>query len=480
VSEFSRVAPPHAGALVFALTALIAAPASAKTLAVGQDPQCPRAQFTSIQSAVDNARPGDTVNVCPGTYAEQVTVAKPLTLRAAGDPTAGACLTRSPADPSEKAIIDPGDTGFTVALRLAADGIRVRGLVIQGASVGIDASDRFSGYRVEHNLIEDNSLFGIDFGSSGGRASRVDHNCLRDNGFGVVSELDDDSLWRLAGGGPEREAWNARDLADARIDHNTTSGHRAFGVASALYIAGPGRRRHVIIDHNLSNGDIGAVGLQNASDSAIVENAVVHASGNPIVVGGGSDRIRVAGNSVHNFGTVAAGIGGAVLFTDGFVDHFRTPDHDVVIADNDIADGYLGVDIKEGMLAGSLISGNTVARVFGNGIWLRAGDNGNVVRDNDSHDNNSSGILLNPGASGNLMTRNVADYNAIGGITMTNGATGNIIEGNSMHANGWRVSSPLPKGDARNLNPLLDGALQNTWTGNDCDTDVPAGVICGR
>lgn len=36
--------------------------------------QCPNAQFTTIQSAVTAATPGDTVLVCPGTYPEQVVV----------------------------------------------------------------------------------------------------------------------------------------------------------------------------------------------------------------------------------------------------------------------------------------------------------------------------------------------------------------------------------------------------------------------
>ena len=29
---------------------------------------CPAAQFTSVQAAVDAAAPGDTIAICPGTY----------------------------------------------------------------------------------------------------------------------------------------------------------------------------------------------------------------------------------------------------------------------------------------------------------------------------------------------------------------------------------------------------------------------------
>jgi nitrous oxidase accessory protein len=66
--------------LLFAAVALIvcgalAVPASAANLSVGAG-----AQFTTIQQAVDAAKPGDTVLVAPGTYTENIVVNKPLTI----------------------------------------------------------------------------------------------------------------------------------------------------------------------------------------------------------------------------------------------------------------------------------------------------------------------------------------------------------------------------------------------------------------
>ncbi len=52
--------------------------AHAANLIVDDNLQCPGAQFSTIQSAVNAANPNDTIRVCPGTYAEQVRIDKDL------------------------------------------------------------------------------------------------------------------------------------------------------------------------------------------------------------------------------------------------------------------------------------------------------------------------------------------------------------------------------------------------------------------
>src|SRR5439155_6982093 len=54
---------------------------AAVVIVVGQNGVlCPGAQFAKIQDAIDAASAGDSIQICPGTYIEQVSISKPLQL----------------------------------------------------------------------------------------------------------------------------------------------------------------------------------------------------------------------------------------------------------------------------------------------------------------------------------------------------------------------------------------------------------------
>src|SRR4029077_13372741 len=60
-----------------------ALPAHHARLIVDDDKvECPNAGFTHIQDAVAAAAAGDEIHICKGTYAEQVTIHKPLDIDA--------------------------------------------------------------------------------------------------------------------------------------------------------------------------------------------------------------------------------------------------------------------------------------------------------------------------------------------------------------------------------------------------------------
>lgn len=77
------------------------------------DSSCTQAGYSTIQSAVTAAAPSSTVIVCAGTYAEDVTVAKALTLR------------------GEEAVIDA--TGKTNGILITASNVSVDGFTVRNA-----------------------------------------------------------------------------------------------------------------------------------------------------------------------------------------------------------------------------------------------------------------------------------------------------------------------------------------------------------
>jgi pectin methylesterase-like acyl-CoA thioesterase len=79
MAKMSRTIMCTALAMVFGAAAaiLFGTSASAATLVAGK---CALGGYAQIQQAVDQAASGDTVQVCPGTYPEQVVIKKNITL----------------------------------------------------------------------------------------------------------------------------------------------------------------------------------------------------------------------------------------------------------------------------------------------------------------------------------------------------------------------------------------------------------------
>jgi nitrous oxidase accessory protein NosD len=417
------------------------AAAEPATLVVDRDGvQCANADFTSIQAAVARAHPGDLIRVCPDLYNEAVVIDKPLTLK--GDPDAIEAIDcfqpmLGELETAQQAVIDPPGDDFSIGLDLKADDVVVEGFVVQGATVGIDAPDLYSGYRVHHNLLRLNSLFAMDFGSEGTRHSRVDHNCIRENRYGLVSELDDDSIWTPIG--PERGEWNARDLSNARIDHNST-----FRTGEGVGVAGPGRRDLVAIDHNTSREDDVGIALQNSTRSMIIENQFAIGSSGfaAIEVGGANQGLEIRSNIVQGGGAILPGGGFGIWISQlGFFDVFDTPSRELVVTDNEISRAGAGILARAGSLDHSLIVGNTISE--------------------------NARVGINMFGTNNTVRSNRSDNNGQDGIRASSGATGNRFEQNSMHGNA--------SVDARDLS--TPGS--NVWIGNDCGTDSPTGTICG-
>jgi parallel beta-helix repeat protein len=154
---------------------------------------------TTIQAAVDEARPGDTIRVPPGVYREAVTVDAPgLTMTGGQD-----------------AVLEGDGLGASVGIRVAsADGSRLDGFTLAGmvirdfGSVGV-MLDRVDNFRLTGTSYVDDGEYGLfpirssgradhntvtgadDTGLYVGQSSHVDldHNVASDNTIGIEVEL---------------------------------------------------------------------------------------------------------------------------------------------------------------------------------------------------------------------------------------------------------------------------------------------------
>jgi nitrous oxidase accessory protein NosD len=156
--------------------------------------QCPAATFTSIQDAINAANAGSLIRVCPGTYREQLSITKSLSIE--GDN--GAILL-----PGGMVANTTGSSGAPIAAAILvkdAANVEIEGLIVDTANSGITACSpdligilyQNSSGSIEHNAVRNTklsaSLDGCQSGdaivvqSLGGGTSKVsiDDNSVHD------------------------------------------------------------------------------------------------------------------------------------------------------------------------------------------------------------------------------------------------------------------------------------------------------------
>jgi nitrous oxidase accessory protein NosD len=354
--------------------------------------QCPDADFNSIQAAVGAAPPGATIAVCPDRYNEDVDVPKTLTLRAVsafdddddgdddfddGQPN---CFSSSSiADPTRQAIVD----GAVFAFNLDADDVVLQGFVVEDNDIGIMTAAEFSGYRIEHNLVQDNGV-GLSFESNGARHSLVSSNCFRSTS--PTAPVSETAAGILSTG----------DLSNATITDNSFLRHFVAGIV-LTHVQGP-PFTNIAITGNRSLEDVCAISIQGSRSS------------------------RIDGNlSVRN----------------GFAGIFVASDNQhLAIRSNVLREGEHGIDFdsfnfNNGNLAPNLFvqaSGNRISDMDRSGIAVSESPLGSlqqsVISQNSSKNNDEDGIRIEgctPTGSGppcptpninNLIFANVMSGNA--------------------------------------------------------------------
>lgn len=134
--------------------------------------QCPSAAFTSIQAAVTAANAGDTINVCPGTYTEQVVITKSLTVQGISVANMGQALVKPPSALTNSLSLSSGNPIAAIILVDTTSKVNLTNLTVDGGS------SQFSG-------CANPNLIGVYYRNASGTVDRL---AVRNLNFGPGSE----------------------------------------------------------------------------------------------------------------------------------------------------------------------------------------------------------------------------------------------------------------------------------------------------
>ena len=345
--------------------------------------QCPTATFTSIQDAINAGNPGATIRVCPGVYAEQLSISKSLSIQ--GD--SGAVLL-----PGTLTVNATGSSGGAIAAAILvrnAVNVEISGLIVDTANSSITSCST--------------DLIGILFQNASGA---IEHNAVRNaklstalngcqSGNGIVVQ----TLGVSGGLFQVRITDNSvHDYQKNGITANE-SGTEANVVGNVVTGSGP---NPAIAQNGIQIGFGGTGRIERNTvagniDSSCVSPTNCTANGTGILVFE-SDNVRVEGNSV---------VGNQVgIFTNG--------NHTTIDA-NGVSDSVtlVGIDL--------------------------AGDNG-VASANDVTSSGQAATFLE-GNDNRVLGNEFTD--APVGILISSGTVGNVHSGNSYFAVLVKVQDPL-------------------------------------
>ena len=387
----------------FLVTATLLCAAALPALAATRT--VPTSQYPTIQSAVDASRPGDTVNVNPGTYNECVVIAvKGLKLQG---------IIQNGKAPTLEGIGAPPNShnGGQNGIEIDSDNVSVSGFIVQ---------DYTDGYTLAGVLISNQLSFPLN-----PTGCKIQLNTLKNNDIGLNAMSDQ------------------TQVTGNFITGNTSAGAEFAGGSGILFQANAVTSNGQIITYYDDNGQpIGTFrngqgiytnGLVNFSMQA---NYFTSNINDAIVIAYDGGGCRAENNYVYGNG----GLGFSLYNDPG------TMVDNNYVASN--AKGIVAIDTTSCILASNQVSQNQ-----GNGIDIESDDaqnypsTGNQVKSNTVSGNGTAGVAGSAGiylqsVTGCTIASNQVNSNAANGILFdlltgygTAPTTGCSVQSNQMNSN---------------------------------------------
>jgi parallel beta-helix repeat protein len=345
--------------------------------------QCPDAAFTTIQSAVDAARPGDRVRVCPGIYREQVVISKSLHLRG----ESGAIVEPSRMVANTSSLFNGLPVAAAVLVAGAAH-VAIEGLVVDGAANGIaGCSPILVGvfYRNGSGRLHEAAVRNIRLGP-GSEHCQSGNAILVQSGAGGASkvEVQDSSVHDYQKNGISGNEAGTRLVVRRSV---VTGAGLAAGVAQNGIQIGPGARG--VVEDNVVANHLWSGCVSTSACDAVATDVLVSEAGETRVAGNAAGRSQTG---IYLQASGAAVLGNRVFDTAVFDGIIVAGDRNHVVGNTITHSDDAGIFLLGN---GNLIFGNRINEAP-IGIWKFAGSSGNAVAANQF--SNTPTPFLDPAA----------------------------------------------------------------------------------
>ncbi len=371
--------------------------------------------YTKIQLAVSDASPGDTVYVYSGTYAEDVSISKSLTLIG-----------------EDKYTTVIRGTGTADTVLITTGGVTIKGFTIKNSgSVDDEAGVRL--FFVQNCQVTDSVLSGNSIGVT---FRQSNNNLVRDNIF----HANENGI----------HLWNSHfNVVDNNTVDNSTAGIELIETSN-----------NTVSDNMLSDNRFG-ISISDSSYLILTNNQMIE---NGIFVKSGSlghwnthvidPSNTVNGKPVRYWKNVT---GGTILANAGEV--ILANCRDVLIDEQNVSDGSVGISI--GHSSHITITDNNVSSNSYDGVYLYHSDNSTIIGNTVSSNRNNGFSLYS--SHTNEIANNTASGNMKNGIYLYV-STGNSITGNDFLHNRQDGFS-LEYSDGNSI--VSNVATSNTENGGD-------------
>ncbi len=321
--------------------------------------------YATIQEAINAASDGDTILIAPGTWSENLTVDKAVTLVGSG----------SGDDPSTATILNPGGTALTISGDIndgGSAGVTIKGINFDGnlAGVRVASGTVVDTIAVEDSAFNDNSGYGFrtNGNTPGVGEITVTNTTFADNGQGGANGSADLLLWNFFGDATiENVAFNSSSaLADAASGKGDNA-LQITGFAPGIYdvdqpigtitlinvsTSGSWHKPQIMVQgfndlDGLTFTNVALSGSSNWGDLLYVDPIATSGDGTPGTAGqpgaytgtGGTSTLDLSGVTINSDSTGVMGFDSRIRSTDAD-DHITGTDGNDLL--NDFAEG--GID----------------------------------------------------------------------------------------------------------------------------------------